>query len=216
MLRGRGDHLRVSVRLAVAAVVGVVAGLLIPIPAGETTAAHLLVGFMALGVAFCVPLLWVVMRIDARATHTFVDGLDPTRTAVDAALVVASIASLAGVGYMLIGSDGGNKVFEAILTVVTVSVGWLLIHTTYTVRYARHWYNAQPGCVDFEGQGAKEPQFSDFAYLSFTLGMTYQVSDTDLKTAEIRKIVLQHTLLSYLFGTVIVAATINLVAGLAK
>lgn len=57
---------------------------------------------------------------------------------------------------------------------------------------------------------------SDFAYLAFTLGMTYQVSDTDLKTARLRRIVLFHTLLSYLFGTVIVAATINLVAGLAK
>ena len=62
----------------------------------------------------------------------------------------------------------------------------------------------------------KPPRLSDFAYLSFTLGMTYQVSDTDLKTPAVRRLVLRHTLLSYLFGTVIVAATINLVVGLAS
>jgi len=69
------------------------------------------------------------------------------------------------------------------------------------------------GFIDFNGDGA--PRLSDFAYLAFTLGMTYQVSDTDLRTPEVRRLVLRHTLLSYVFGTVIVAATINLVVGLA-
>ena len=57
---------------------------------------------------------------------------------------------------------------------------------------------------------------SDFAYLAFTLGMTYQVSDTALRTSQVRKIVLAHTLISYVFGAVIIAASINLLAGLAK
>lgn len=206
--------LRIWIRLGVAAVAGVVAGWLVPVPTTENMAAHLLVGFIAFGLFFCVPLLWVFMRIDAPLTKSFIDGLDPTRSATDVIVVLASIASLAGVGSMLLGAAGGNRNFEAITTIATVAVAWVLVHTTYTLRYARHWYNAEPGCVEFDGEDS--PRFSDFAYLSFTLGMTYQVSDTGLKTNEIRKIVLRHTLLSYLFGTVIVAATINLVAGLAK
>jgi uncharacterized membrane protein len=59
------------------------------------------------------------------------------------------------------------------------------------------------------------PRYADFAYLAFTIGMTFQVSDTDLKTTEIRATALRHALLSYLFGSVILAATINLIAGLA-
>ncbi|MDQ1394509.1 MAG: hypothetical protein QOF30_3486, partial [Acidimicrobiaceae bacterium] len=55
-----------------------------------------------------------------------------------------------------------------------------------------------------------------FAYLAFTIGMTYQVSDTNLTSQEIRRTALRHGLLSYLFGTVIIAATINLAAGLVK
>ncbi|MFF1875947.1 DUF1345 domain-containing protein, partial [Kitasatospora herbaricolor] len=68
------------------------------------------------------------------------------------------------------------------------------------------------GGIDFNQKEA--PQYSDFAYLSFTLGMTYQVSDTNIGNTTIRNTVLRHTLLSYLFGTVILATTVNLIAGL--
>jgi len=68
--------------------------------------------------------------------------------------------------------------------------------------------------VDFNED--EPPCYTDFAYLAFTLGMTFQVSDTDLKTKVIRRTALQHALLSYLFGTVIIASMINLVAGLGR
>jgi uncharacterized membrane protein len=60
------------------------------------------------------------------------------------------------------------------------------------------------------------PQYSDFAYLSFTIGMTFQVSDTNIQSKQIRRTVLRHALLSFPLGTVIIATSINLVAGLAK
>ncbi|QIM22078.1 DUF1345 domain-containing protein [Phycicoccus sp. HDW14] len=100
------------------------------------------------------------------------------------------------------------------LAVLAVAAGWLAVHTVYALRYARHWFVNEPGCVDFPGDGP--PRLSDFVYLSFTLGMTYQVSDTDLRTPAVRRLVLRHTLLAYLLGTVVVAATINLVVGLAS
>jgi uncharacterized membrane protein len=68
--------------------------------------------------------------------------------------------------------------------------------------------------VDFNEDDA--PDYRDFAYLAFTIGMTFQVSDTTLQTSEIRRTALRHALLSYVFGAVVIATTINLVAGLGK
>ena len=82
------------------------------------------------------------------------------------------------------------------------------------LRYARLYFDGTPGGVDFGDTDA--PRYTDFAYLAFTLGMTYQVSDTTLQTSPFRVLALRQALLSYLFGAVILAATINLVAGLAN
>ncbi|MCG8656508.1 DUF1345 domain-containing protein [Yimella sp. NH-Cas1] len=79
-------------------------------------------------------------------------------------------------------------------------------------RYAHLWYTGKPGGIDFNQD--EPPAYRDFFYFSYNLGMTYQVSDTDVFSTDIRSVVLRHSLLSYLFGTVILAATINLVAGL--
>jgi uncharacterized membrane protein len=95
-----------------------------------------------------------------------------------------------------------------------VLLSWTVIHTVFALRYARLYYSGTDGGVDFH-EDAK-PRFSDFAYLAFTVGMTFQVSDTDLNTSAFRATVLRHALLSHLFGTVVVALTINLVAGLSR
>ena len=83
----------------------------------------------------------------------------------------------------------------------------------FTLKYARLYYSCTPGGIDFNGSGL--PDYPDFAYLAFTIGMTYQVSDTDLTNKAIRHTALRHSLMSYLLGTVIIAATINVAAGLA-
>jgi uncharacterized membrane protein len=75
------------------------------------------------------------------------------------------------------------------------------------------YYSEPIGGIDFN-TSEEDPRYVDFAYLSFDLGMTFQVSDTNLHTSELRAIVLRHTLLSYVFGSVVLATTINLVAGL--
>ena len=80
------------------------------------------------------------------------------------------------------------------------------------MRYAQLYYRGKEGGVDFNQE--EPPKYSDFAYLSFTLGMTFQVSDTNVGNSVIRQTVLRHSLLSYLFGSVILATTVNLIAGL--
>jgi uncharacterized membrane protein len=85
------------------------------------------------------------------------------------------------------------------------------VHTIYALRYALMYYTEPVGGIDFKGY---EPAYRDFAYLAFTVGMTFQVADTDLKNSVMRATVLRHALLSYLLGAVILASAINLISGL--
>jgi uncharacterized membrane protein len=96
----------------------------------------------------------------------------------------------------------------------TVVVSWTVVNTVFTLRYARLYYRGAGGGVDFGTDSTQPPDYRDFAYLAFTIGMTYQVSDTMLRDRGIRRTVLLHAVLSYVFGVVIVSAGVNVVAGL--
>ena len=103
----------------------------------------------------------------------------------------------------------------ALLTVASVTVvvvSWLVVNTEFTLRYAHRYFSPPVGGIDFPG--ADVPDYRDFAYLAFTVGMTYQVSDTALLTPSFRRLLLAHAAASYVFGVVIVAAVINIVAGI--
>jgi uncharacterized membrane protein len=161
---------------------------------------------------------WVWLTIwprDAAGTARLAVRVDPTRATADVLVQAAAIASLAAVGVVLgqaAKRHGAEQVLLAALGVVSVAFSWVVVHTVYTLRYARLYYAPPEGGVDFGGP--EPPRFSDFAYLAFTLGMTFQVSDTNLKTNAFRKLALGHSLLSYLFGTVIVASTVNFIVSL--
>jgi uncharacterized membrane protein len=88
-----------------------------------------------------------------------------------------------------------------------------LVHTLFALRYA-HLYYTSGGGIDFNA--AVQPDYLDFCYLSFTMGMTYQVSDTSLTTPVMRRVALRQALLSYVLGAVVIAMTINLVVQLAS
>jgi uncharacterized membrane protein len=98
------------------------------------------------------------------------------------------------------------------LSVLSIVLAWSVVHTVYSLRYAKLYYEGTTGGVDFNAEGA--PCYIDFAYLALTIGMTFQVSDTNLQSTSIRRTALPHALLSYTFGTLIIATTINLIAGL--
>ncbi len=91
-------------------------------------------------------------------------------------------------------------------------LSWAVVHTVFTLRYAHEYYAAPSGGIDFKNDAP--PDYQDFAYVAFTVGMTFQVSDTDVQKRVIRRTILRHALLSYLFGAVILAVTINVVANL--
>ena len=159
---------------------------------------------------------WLTVgRMDAAATRAASRAEDDSRTAARLGLVIACSMSLVAVVATL---HRANRETGALATVMTLSalaavvLSWLAIQTQYTLRYADLHYGDSAGGIDFPGDG--DPDFRDFAYVAFGLGMTYQVADTDIRSRAIRRTALGHSLLSYLFGAAIIAATINVVAGL--
>ncbi len=160
---------------------------------------------------------WLSVRgMDAEATARHATREDPTRPVSDVILLVASAASLVAVGFVIVRAgqaQGGAKAARAALGAASVVVSWLVVHTTYLLRYART-YHGDGGGVDFNQHAA--PRYTDFAYLTFTIGMTFQVSDTSLSSSAMRGLALRHALLSYLYGTGIIATTINLIINISQ
>lgn len=173
-------------------------------------------GWIALAATFSLWTWLVVGRLDAAETRRHATQEDPTHAVSRAVLVLASLASLLGVGVLLFAGSGGASAvpWEAMIGVASVVASWVLVHLLYMLHYARLFYTDGVGeVIDFNGEG--DPDYHDFAYLAFTVGMTYQVSDTALAGSQVRRAALRHALLSYLLGAVVLAAMINLVAQLA-
>ena len=171
-------------------------------------------GWIAFALIFTVATWHVIRPMDQAQTAAHATREDPTAGASSVILTVASLASLGGVALLLTGAHKGSTILEPALAVASVALSWLLVHTLYTLKYAALYYAGSDGGVDFNQK--TRPDYHDFAYLALTLGMTYQVSDTDLTSRDIRHTALRHALLSYLLGAVVLASTINLIAGLAK
>jgi uncharacterized membrane protein len=175
-----------------------------------------LVGWDALAAALCA-WTWVsVSRMDAAATAAHANREDPSQPVSYILLLTASLASLIAVAVVLVAANsahGSSKWLLAGLAAVSVALSWLLIHTLFTLRYARLYHRGDRG-ISFNQPDA--PRYLDFAYLAFTIGMTFQVSDTNIESSPIRAAALRHALLSYLFGAVILATTVNFVVTLSS
>jgi uncharacterized membrane protein len=201
----------VAVRMSVAVVLGVAVALAVGNTVGWRFA---LAGWVVTAGVYVVWTQVILRRMDAEQTRIWVTREDPTRWVADVVILSASVASLGGVAYVVAaGSRSGPEAFEAaVVGILTVAASWLAVHTLYTVHYARLYYSDEPGGINFHDP--EPPRFRDFAYVAFTVGMTYQVSDTEIGLTSIRATVLRHALLSYLLGAVVLAVTINLIAGL--
>lgn len=176
-----------------------------------------LIGWDVLAASFCGWVWITTWRMDPDSTASHANRENPGRDLADLVLVGAALASLIAVGVVLFGAGhahGNLKYLQAGLALFSVFVSWTLIHTIYTLKYARLYYSGTIGGIDFNEDD--NPQYSDFAYLSFTIGMTFQVSDTNITTKQIRRTALRHAWLSFPLGAVIIATAINLVSGLAN
>ncbi|GAA3552053.1 hypothetical protein GCM10022197_03770 [Microlunatus spumicola] len=196
--------------------VGVVAG----VGAAVLVEPHLgpLVGWCTAGVVALVAVWRTCWPADPGTTERLAREESSSRV-TDDAIVVACLASIVAVVVALAQAGGGateaTSVALVVLGVLGTMVAWALVNTVYALKYARLHY------VDLheEGFDVKQdapPTYSDFACLAFTVGMSYAVSDVEPACTAARRKTLPHALLSYFFGTVLIAVAINLVTNLGQ
>ena len=202
-----------AVRLVAMLIVGVLAALVTGFLGHWYLA--LATGWDAAALLFVLSVGRAIVGMGAAETKADASRENPGRAVSELIIICASVASLAGVGVLLVRANsthGTQQSLLAALGVASVALSWFVVHTLFTLRYAVLYYAGPEQSVDFKS--GVPPRYTDFAYLAFTVGMTFQVSDTDLRSPIMRANVLRHALLSYLFGAVIIASMINLVAGL--
>jgi uncharacterized membrane protein len=156
-----------------------------------------------------------IAPMNAAETAAHAQAEDYSRATADLVVLSASVASLVAVAFTLVDArhhEGTEKGLLILLAVAVVALSWTTIHLVYTVHYGDIYYADPVGGVSFNQD--EQPDYRDFAYVAFTIGMTYQVSDTNLSDNAIRRTVTRHALLSFVFGAVIVALAINSVASL--
>jgi uncharacterized membrane protein len=200
-------------RATTAAAGGIVLGGLVAAVAPWEVA--VLAGWDAGAVGLLTGIWLAVRRLDAAETAALATREDDSRAATRVIIVLAAVVSLSGVAFALHKSNSLDAPLAGtleVLSIVTVILSWALVHVVYMLRYAHLYYDGTPGGITFPGGDA--PDYGEFAYVAFTIGMTYQVSDTELTSRAVRRALLRHAVLSYLFGVVIVALTINVVIGL--
>jgi uncharacterized membrane protein len=200
-------------QIAVSAVAGALLGVPIAVMLRPSLAP-----ILTWDLAAVVYMVWVwrtIWPMDAEQTAEAAVPEDPTRAAADLLTITAALMSLVAVGFLLRDASNSKGLVQALLAtlgVLSVAIAWTVVHTVFTLSYARLYYVDSDGGVDFKQEAP--PRYSDFAYLSFTIGMTFQVSDTDLTDGAMRRAALRHSLLSYVFGTCVLASAINLVVNL--
>jgi uncharacterized membrane protein len=172
-------------------------------------------GWIAAALAFLLMVWRDVWRLDGQQTRALAAGEDASSTLHDVILICAAVISLVTV-VLVLSHQGSSSMLErgvrTAIGIVSVVLAWAVVHTVYTLRYAKLYYVEPEGGIDFHMD--EPPAYSDFAYVAFGVGMAFQVADTDLRTRKFRIVVLRHALLSFLFATTILAVAINLVAGL--
>jgi uncharacterized membrane protein len=213
--RGRMRHAFAGLRVACGLLAGAVAG----VTASQfmVSSASILVGW---DVAVAVYLVWTwsaVWGMDSGLTAERAKREDPSIPVADLLLIGAGVAALAAVALALVKAGqtaGGMRAFLITLGLFSVVLSWTLVHTVYALRYARAYYSEPTGGIDFNED--EPPSYIDFAYFAFTVGMTFQVSDTNITMKAVRRLTLRHALLSYLFGAVLLGLVINVVSALLK
>ncbi|MGC4037540.1 MAG: DUF1345 domain-containing protein [Chitinophagaceae bacterium] len=146
---------------------------------------------------------------------------DTSRVIIFVITLICTTASMLAVILLLTTKHETSaiKVVHLSVAIIGMTLSWSLVHTIFAVRYAHMYYmdhetkaNTHAGGLEFPDED--KPDFVDFAYFSFVLGMTFQVSDVSITSRKIRRMVLWHSLISFGYNAVIIALTINVVAGL--
>lgn len=144
---------------------------------------------------------------------------DENRVVIFIIILIATLAGMTAVILLIITKTEGKSEseYKIPIAVAGMLLSWLLIHTTFTLRYAHIFYGNHEEKPDTHAGGLEfpkedKPDYLDFAYFSFNVGMTFQVSDVEVTSKRLRKLVLLHSLISFIFATIMIALTINLIS----
>jgi uncharacterized membrane protein len=179
-----------------------------------------------IGCALIVILLnWIIIfSSHPREVRRIASLQDSSVTFLFLFITTAAVVSLGAIVYLLKSTKGLGDVAKnehILLAITAVIISWWLLHTIYTLRYAHLYYDTD---TDIDGvtkaagglqfPGKDEPDYLDFVYFSFIVGMTFQVSDVNITSRRIRRVCIMHALLSFAFNTAILALSINVISGL--
>jgi uncharacterized membrane protein len=211
LVRSHRDLAPALVSVALGAVVGAV---LLALHASFVLAA---LSAWDAGATLFLGIFWfVIAQKDALETHRRAASEDPGRSAVYGLVLLGSGASLVSAVALVRNPDEAHKSLLIALCLANVALSWSLTQAVFTLRYAHLYYRDDDegvGGIDFPGDAA--PAYFEFAYLAFTVGTTFQVSDTAVSSSQVRRAVLLHAALSFVYNTAILAFVLNLLFGLA-
>jgi uncharacterized membrane protein len=216
------DTLDAHLRLFIAIAIGIVVGLVLPRRWG------LLVDLLTAvdtGAFLHIVLAWIMMlRANEQAMRRRARQQDDARWIILLLCAAAAAASLCVLPGLLAGLDKApptEKTLHLVLSIFTILCAWFFLQTIFTLHYAHEFYDAPAqdvkavdrGGLNFAG-GAKTVGYTDFAYFAFTIGMTFQTSDTGVTSVRMRRLTLTHAIFAFFFNTGILALAINVVAGM--
>jgi uncharacterized membrane protein len=185
--------------------------------------------FILVWSSFCFTILlmlWAIIFTTTAAEVRVIAGKqDSSRAIISIFVLCASVVSLFAVVFLMRSLPNPNQPgypYHVGFAILSVILSWIMIHTIFAIRYTHLYYNLlfEERMSQKEHKGGlifpsdDPPDYFDFAYFSFVIGMTWQVSDIQITSKRIRRIVLLHALLSFIYNTVILALTINIISGL--
>ncbi len=206
---------RTHPRLSAATALGIATGILVP---ADTVVGKILFGWNVGVWTYMILMLWLAVRAKAPDVKRIAEVEDENAGLVLFVVCIAALASLATITYELAGNtdlDTTRKWLHYGFTALSVIGSWLLIGVIFSVHYARLFYTWDgKGLALRFAEGLDNPDYWDFLYFSFTIGVAVQTSDVSVATPEMRKIVLAQSLIGFVFNTAILGFSINVAAGL--
>jgi uncharacterized membrane protein len=162
---------------------------------------------------------WIILRGDAEETRRRAAAEDPGRRTLLGVALVSSTVSLFASAMLVRHADGSDMARQLAIALCLAApvIAWLLTHSVYTLHYAHLYYGSgaeRGGGLAFPD--TKSPDDLDFAYFAFTVGMCFQVSDVAVHSSHFRRVVLGHSLLSFVFNTAVLALALNVALGSLK
>lgn len=165
---------------------------------------------------------WVMLHAKPDSMYAYARSEDEGRLFILSTITAAACASLLAIGFLLKETKGLPPLeltVHIVLAVVTIVTSWFLVHTIFALHYAHFYYQShsrspQTPAAGLDFPKTDEPDYWDFLYFSFVIGMTSQVSDVSVSSAQMRRLSLLHGILSFFFNTSLVALSINILASL--